>query len=142
MKKHAYLAILALAAALAGTVALAGDHHHATKTLKEVMIGLGTEMTHLQEALWIEDLDKVKAAATAIAEHPHVGPAEKARIQGILGSGFTEFVQADRRVHDAAVRLAAAAEKRDVDEVVKELAEVQAGCVACHTSLRKRLTAP
>jgi len=107
--------------------------------LRSIMIGLGANMDEVSRGLWLEDLAIVESAARAIAEHPHVSDTERTRIQGVLGPDFARFVQGDRRVHGTAVRLAAAAAAGEWASTLDELAELQAGCVACHQDFRSRL---
>ena len=115
-------------------------HHDAgAANLKIVMRQLGYDMDALNAALWARDFDALGRAATAIAEHPHVSPKEKARVQAALGPDFAAFGAADRRVHDAAVRTASAAASEDSERVLAELGSLQSGCVACHDAFRDRL---
>ncbi len=108
-------------------------------TLKAIMVDLGVQMETIQRALWTEDHASIATAAKAIAEHPHVSAEERQRVMGILKSEMADFVAGDRAVHDGALRLADAATRGEMDAVLKELAELQAGCVACHTRFRPRL---
>lgn len=107
--------------------------------LRSIMVGLGSDMDEISRGLWLEDLAIVGAAARAIAEHPHVSDAERMRIQGVLAADFAEFIKGDRHVHDTAVRLSGAASAGDMASTLDELANLQAGCVACHQSFRERL---
>ena len=107
--------------------------------LRNIMLGLGDDMNEISRGLWLGDLAVVEAAASAIAGHPHVSETERVRIQGVLGAGFSDFVRADRVVHDAALRLAAAAAARSPASALGELADLQAGCVGCHQAFRERL---
>jgi cytochrome c553 len=107
--------------------------------LLTIMVGLGADVDEISRGLWIEDLGVVGAGALAIAEHPHVSDPERERIQGVLGAEFADFVQSDHRVHDAAVRLSEAAAAGDMTATLDELAQLQAGCVACHQVFRERL---
>jgi len=117
------------------------QHDASAADLKIIMRQLGQDMDALNAALWARDFGALKTAATAIAEHPHVSPQEKARVQAALGADFAAFGAADRRVHDAAIRTAGAAASEDSDEVLSELGGLQAGCVACHDAFRDRLRA-
>lgn len=108
-------------------------------SLLAIMRGLEVDMDRVSHALWAERYDSLAAAARAVADHPKVGPEERARILGTLGERAAEFQQADVRVHDAGVELAAAAEARDEERVVRALGALQAGCVACHADFRESL---
>lgn len=88
-----------------------------------------------------EDLAQVGRAATSIASHPHVSAAERTRIQQILGADLGEFVAGDKRVHDAAVGLAAAAAGNDIADVLPAPGDLESGCVSCRTGFRAQLTA-
>lgn len=107
--------------------------------LRSIMVDLGADMNEISRGLWQDDLPAVAVAAKAIAEHPHVSDTERARIQRLLGASFADFVQGDRRVHDAALRLSGAAAAGELAGTLDQLAELQAGCVACHQEFRERL---
>jgi cytochrome c556 len=115
------------------------QHDASAADLKTIMRQLGRDMDALNAALWARDFGALGTAATAIAEHPHVSPQEKARVQAALGAVFAAFGAADRRVHDAAMRTAGAAANQDTDQVLSELGSLQVGCVACHDAFRDRL---
>ena len=125
-----------------------GGHHatdaqarpHLGADLKTIMIELGRNMDSISRALWAEDFHAISESARAIANHPHVSGNELVRIKGTLGNDFSSFVAADKQVHDAAIKLSAAAKTHKVDTSVDALSELQSGCVSCHTSFRARLT--
>jgi hypothetical protein len=108
-------------------------------SLKFIMSGLGTDMTRLSAGLWVDDFDAIRVAAVAVADHPHVSPTELGRVRGTLGERLPAFVAADRAVHDAAQRVAQAAEARDMERVLQETATLQSGCVSCHAQFREAL---
>jgi cytochrome c556 len=108
-------------------------------TLKAVMAGIAADMDSVHGGLWAEDLVQVERAATSIAGHPHVSADERSRIQQILGADFGDFVAGDKRVHNAAVALAAAAAANDMANVLSPLGELESGCVGCHSTFRDRL---
>ncbi|MBW2233214.1 MAG: c-type cytochrome [Deltaproteobacteria bacterium] len=126
-----------LAAGVAG--GQPAQHDASAADLKIIMRQLGRDMDALNAALWARDFGALGTAATAIADHPHVSPQEKARVQAALGADFAAFGAADRRVHDAAMRTAGAAADEDSDQVLSALGSLQAGCVACHDAFRDRL---
>lgn len=141
MKKTTLTVGLAAALSLAGAAWAADTPAPASDPtdLKTIMVGLGEHMTQVQAALWLEDFDAIRAGAVAIADHAKVGPEERQRVQAALGADFGAFVTGDRAVHDQAMSLSEAAAAEDLDRTVQRLAELQAGCVACHTSFRPRL---
>ena len=107
--------------------------------LRSIMINLGSEMNEISRALSLGDLPTLAAAATAIAEHPHVSDTERERIQAVLGSNFGSFVSSDRQVHETSVHLSEAAAANDLPATLEQLAELQVRCVACHQEFRERL---
>ncbi len=107
--------------------------------LRTIMVDLGIDMSEISRGLWLDDLSLVATAAKSVAEHPHVSDEERARIQVVLDANFADFIQSDRRVHDAAVRLSTAAASGDLTATLNHLAELQGGCVACHQDFRERL---
>lgn len=107
--------------------------------LLPIMRQLAVDMAALQNALFMEDFEEVEARAESIAHHPHISPAEIARIQSELGSDMEEFEELDVAVHDASVRMYEASRGDDIDAVLGALADVQSGCVACHERFRERL---
>lgn len=119
--------------------AAAGDSLHEGFALRPIMQALGGEMAKLTTALWIEDYAGITASASAIADHAHISEQELARIQSVLGEEMSAFEALDAEVHEASVRLHAAAQARTLDTIVVTLGEVQRGCVACHARFRERL---
>ncbi|NOY92670.1 MAG: cytochrome c [Deltaproteobacteria bacterium] len=108
-------------------------------SLKFIMGGLAGDMTRLSAGLWLDDFEAIRAGATAVADHPHVSPSELSRVRATLGERLPLFVAADRAVHDAAQRVAQAAEARDMERVLRETATLQSGCVSCHARFREAL---
>lgn len=120
------------------------EHAHTSKgsknlTLKAVMALLGADMTHISHALWKDDFATLARHAKAIADHPHVGPDELARLKKTLGKDIAGFVKHDKIVHDTAIRLHDVAKQAQVKETLEQLSALQAGCVGCHNAFRKRL---
>ncbi|HET9441349.1 MAG TPA: cytochrome c [Longimicrobiales bacterium] len=107
--------------------------------LLPIMQQLGVDMTALTHALMIDDYAAVTQRADALANHAPISEQDLQRIQTVLGSDMPGFEQLDEAVHGASVRLHDAALARDPDAILKQLAEVQSGCVACHTRFRARL---
>jgi len=136
MKKS--IPILSLIGLITISIVAAAEPEPAT--LKTIMGGLKSDMANVHDALWSEDYEALQSAARSVADHPHVSPNEHTRIQAALGPDFAAFAFADRAVHDAALRLSDAAKAEDLEQTLLELAAVQNGCVACHTSFRARLS--
>lgn len=109
------------------------------QALLPIMQRLGSEMTALTYALMTDDYATVTRSAAAIAEHAPISAEELERIHTELGTDMTVFEAVDESVHVASVRLHEAAEARQIDQIVASLAEVQRGCVSCHTQFRARL---
>ena len=119
----------------------AGAREATPPTLVEIMRGLETDMERVAHGIWLADFDSIAAGARAVADHPQVGPEERAGILGTLGDGAAGFREADMRVHDTAVTLAERAGAENLPGVLDALTELQAGCVACHAGYRATLQA-
>jgi cytochrome c556 len=109
------------------------------QTLLTVMAGLREDMVRLNDGLWAGDFPAVADAAQSVADHPQVGPGERTRVQAALGESFPAFAGADHEVHELALRVREAALRADTAAVLSTLADLQVGCVACHTRFRERL---
>lgn len=121
------------------------DAHHADAEehalpLRPIMLHMAAEMGGLMQALWLENYRGMAAHASAIAGHAHISGEEVVRIETELGPEMPAFEAADEAVHEASVRLQHAALERDLDAFVEQLAEVQRGCVGCHSRFRERLS--
>ena len=132
----------------AAGAAASADHsdtapHHADsgEALLPIMQRLGSSMTALTYALMTDDFETVESSAAAIAAHAPISAEELERIRTTLGADMAQFEAFDGAVHEASVRLHAAARERRGEAIVGELAEVQRGCVACHAQFRERLRA-
>ena len=112
---------------------------HEALPLRPIMQQLGVAMAGFTQAMWLEEYEAMEAYAEDIAGHPHLSDEELQRIRAELGQEMEDFIAVDEAVHDASVRLHAAAEARDMDGVLQQLGEVQAGCMSCHTRFRERL---
>lgn len=112
-----------------------------TLPLKEIMGALEEDLIDVGHGLWVDDASLVSAAATRIAEHPTVLPAQMVTIQSVLGDEFASFAQMDRQVHDGAVALAAAAEAGEpISDLFEGYVRIQNGCLACHIAFRPRVS--
>ncbi|HEY0671219.1 MAG TPA: cytochrome c [Longimicrobiales bacterium] len=109
------------------------------RALLPIMQQLGVDMTALTHALMIDDYAAVTQRADALANHAPISEQDLQRIQAVLGSDMPGFEQLDAAVHRASVRLHDAARAHDPNAILTQLAEVQSGCVACHTRFRARL---
>lgn len=107
--------------------------------LLTIMQRLGSDMVRLTLALVTEDRTALSEAAEAIATHPAIAPEEIERIHGALGAEMVTFEEIDEAVHQASATLRDVARTGDLQDVVRQLGEVQSGCVACHAQFRERL---
>ena len=103
------------------------------------MLGMSADIAGVMQALWLDDYDGLSERARHLADHAPISAAEIARIQSVLGAEMEAFEAADGVVHEAAVRMSKAADARDLDGLLKQLATVQRGCIACHNTFRDRL---
>jgi cytochrome c556 len=101
---------------------------------------LSADLAAFTHALWVDDDTMMVARSTAIADHAHFAPEDVRRLQESLGLDLVHFEAADDAVHRTAIRLRAAAEAADRNRILTELAQLQSGCVSCHTRFRERIT--
>ena len=112
-----------------------------TRPLRLLMVGLGQDMSRVNDGIWHEDFTMIEKAADAIAEHPRITADEMLAIQNALGNRFAMFVGHDRMVHDTATRLATAAKQESMIDVMRYHSELTQFCVACHTNYRTEVRA-
>lgn len=109
------------------------------QALLPIMLGMSADIAGLLQALWFDEYDGLSERARHLADHAPISAGEIARIESVLGAEMEAFEAADEVVHEAAVRMSEAADARDIDGLLEELATVQRGCVACHNTFRDRL---
>lgn len=114
----------------------------AQPTLVEIMQQLETDMERVAHGVWVADFDSIAVGAQAIADHPKVGPEERAQIMEVLGERASGFRQADMLVHNTAVELTEQARAEQMGGVLDALTRLQAGCVSCHTGYRASIQEP
>jgi formate dehydrogenase maturation protein FdhE len=108
-------------------------------SLKSIMVKLEHELCAVNTGLLREDYRAIAQAAEAIAHHPAAPREEMDRITRLLGTDAKRFEQADEPVHLAALSLQEAADKQQMEAVLKLTSELMAGCVACHRVFRERV---
>lgn len=131
-------AILAAAAALAGSPALAeGESAVRPLELQKIMKELGRNMQAVTDGISREDWALVEKTAPLIADHPQPPLLEKTRIIGFVGSDMGKFKGYDQKTHEAAHALGQAARNRDGAAVIAAFQTLQTGCYNCHREFRK-----
>jgi len=105
-----------------------------------IMRQLNTEMLALTAALMLDDRERVVSSAAAIANHAPIAQEDLDRISRELGPEMADFERIDEEVHMASMELSERAVSGQMYEVIDQLAEVQRGCIACHTLYRTVLT--
>lgn len=113
----------------------------ARQSLNALMPAYGVATHRIQNALWREDYATVAEHARRIAANSGFSPEQQARIVGSPRQATAWFGEADAKVHDSALALAAAADSKNALKVVKALGSMQEGCAACHTNYRARMRA-
>ena len=107
--------------------------------LRTIMNELNMNTMKVVDGVMREDFALIEAGATAIAEHEKAPMVERKKIVGYLGERASEFKGIDATLHNDAVAVAEAAGARDMEAVLKGLARIQRGCVACHTGFRQEV---
>lgn len=145
MPRHHLAAVIMVAASLSivacqePSAEQPADPAAASVPLNVVMRGLATDMARVYEGVWAEAYDSIAASALSVADHPKVGPEQRAAIAGALGEDFRRFAAHDKEVHDAALVVHQAALAQDMERVLRGLDRVQRGCVSCHAGFRERV---
>jgi len=129
--------VIGIALILAATFAMAND----ATTLKEIMQGLRNNLVEISDGLLTDNFEQVERGATGIAEHPQIPGAQIKLVAAALGSEMPAFKQLDTLVHDLAVEIAVAARARDPETALAAYQQMLEGCLACHSSYKKRITA-
>lgn len=112
---------------------------HRELPLRPIMQQLGSNLAAFTHAMLLEDYDQMALFAHEIADHAHISADEISRISEALGPQMEDFEAFDLAVHEAAERLHAATEARNLDAILQELNTMQVGCMNCHTQFRERL---
>lgn len=107
--------------------------------LLPIMMRMAADMAGFMHALWLEDYEAMTRHANGVAAHPNISADELERIESILGAETEAFEAIDEQVHHASMRMREAAEAKDMDAVLAQLAAVQSGCVGCHSKFREPL---
>ena len=136
--KTEILVQLAVAAWLPIVPALAQE---TPDSLLDIMRQLDADTITLTSSLMTENWSAVRTSAEAIADHPKVPMGERVRILSELGSEAPAFRGFDEQVHDAAVGIADAADRRDLTDAGERYGEMIDGCIACHSQFRDRVRA-
>jgi cytochrome c556 len=109
------------------------------QALLPIMLGMSADLAGLLQAMWLDDYDGLSERARRLAQHAPISAAEIARVESVLGAEMKAFEAADAVMHSAAVRMSEAADARNIDRLLEDLAAVQRGCVECHNTFRTRL---
>lgn len=115
------------------------DEHAGSRSLHDIMHGLGAQMLALTYGLVVDDQGAVVRSAAAIAEHAPISHEELERVRRVLGDDMAGFEELDETLHRDAVRLHDAAKAGRTEDVLTRLNELQRTCLACHTQYRDRL---
>lgn len=113
----------------------------AQDSLLDIMRQLDADTVALTSSLMTENWSAMSAAAKAIADHPKVPMVERVKILSELGSEAPAFRSFDTQVHDAAVGISEAADRRDLTGARARFDEMLDSCIACHSLFRDRVRA-
>jgi hypothetical protein len=110
-----------------------------TTTLQTIMQGLRDDLVEISNGLLTDDFELVDRGASAIANHPHIPPAQVQLVAKELGQEMPAFKQFDTRVHDLSVQISTAAIGGDRAAAISGFREMVDGCLACHASYKDRV---
>lgn len=140
--KKVTLIIAALSITLVSSSVMAldvSDQSVKQTTLKHVMKGLLRDAQLISEGIYLQDFKSIEAAAQKIACHPTPSAEYKQKLAKNLGAEMGVFKTLDTQVHDSAVAIAKAANKKNMKLVVTEYHKLVDGCQSCHASFKKRV---
>lgn len=123
-----------IAVMLLSATAVADD-----QSLREIMVDLDADLSHMTSAMMREDFETIAEAAEAIAEHPQPGARERERLLRQLGGDAADFRGHDEAVHGFALKAVEAAEDRDMAEVYRYHRQIVESCLACHADFKDRI---
>ncbi len=109
-------------------------------TLKHVMRGLLNDSQQISEGIFLQRYNQIEQAALKIANHPTPSIEIRQKLAKNLGAEMGVFKNFDIKVHDTAVVIAKAANKKDMKLIVTEYHKLVDGCQSCHGSFKKRVS--
>lgn len=109
------------------------------QSLLHIMREMGQNLNDVTGGMLRDDYDAVAAAAQSIANHPQPPMEERLIIIGGLGADAGKFRQDDQIVHDAALALKQAAERKNGELLVERYTNLIGGCMSCHGGFRTRV---
>lgn len=108
--------------------------------LRKIMQDLQSDTALIVEGLLVDSFETIDDAATRIADHPRIPPAQVALVAAELGPEMPGFKRLDVLVHDLALSISAAALEADAAAVAENYKKMLDGCLACHASYRQRVS--
>lgn len=124
---------------LAPAAAVTGDALTPDLTLREIMQGLRDNYVQIADGLLTENFDLIAYGASGIAGHPKIATDQVKLVAAELGADMPSFKQLDRRVHELAVAIKAAAETGNRDAALGSYQQMTESCVACHAVYKERV---
>jgi len=111
----------------------------ASSDLKQIMQALRDDSVRILNGLLVDDFDGVAEAASRIADHPQIPPAQIERVAAELGAEMGAFKQFDTLVHDLSLAIRSAALENDRSRAIADYQKMINACLACHYSYRQRV---
>ena len=108
-------------------------------TLKSVMQQLGRDYAALDHAVLVGDFAAAAVAAEHIANHEKPSMFQRMKIMAVLRTEMSAFKQADDKVHQLAMAIKQAAEKKDMSLLIQRQSGMLSACMACHTAYRSKI---
>lgn len=110
-----------------------------TMPLVPMMRLLLSDMYTINEGMYTENYELIMEGGTSIANHPVMTEEDKKLIKSTLGDKMKQFVNYDMVVHHHADSIRLAAERQQMDEVIRHYTIVQKGCIDCHSAFRTKI---
>jgi len=93
----------------------------------------------IDEGIYLQNFRLVEEGAADINDHPPLSENSRALVQKTLGDEMPAFGEFDQIVHSRADSIRIAAERHDMEGILKHYRIMQQGCVNCHAAFQNEI---
>lgn len=112
-----------------------GNSRHIDDSLElhTIMRLIMMDVHEINEGIYTENYNLIENGAAGINNHPPLSDESRKLVQETLGNDMAAFSRFDDMVHARADSIRLAAEKQEMDQVLRHYRVMQQGCVNCHS---------